>query len=279
MSGPSEAPGAAAFRAASHRGVVGVELRVTPAGDLVHPAGADHHVSVHAGPPVRVSCPASGTPSTRTRGEVNVFPAGLSDAWTEDDESRTVHLRVPDSLVRRVAEEMGLDPRRASIAPRYHLRDRRIEHIALALEEERRAGFPSGMLFRESLGLALSVHLLSAHAAPAVPRRGLSRDQLRRVVEFVEAHLDAELSIARLAREASLSAPHFKVLFKRALGVPVHEYVVQRRVERAKALLLQGTLTSGEIALRAGFAHQSHMARCMRRVLGVTPGAIARARA
>lgn len=277
MSGSSEA--AVAARAASHRTLVGVELRVTPAGDLVHAAVADHHVSVHAGHPVRVSCPAAGAPSIRTRGEVNVFPAGVSDAWTEDDESRTVDLRVPDSLVRRVAEEMGLDPDRAGIASRYHLRDARIEHIAWALEAERRAGFANGMLFRESLGLALAVHLLSGHGAVTAPRSGLSRERLRRVVDFVEAHLDADLSIARLAREASLSAPHFNVLFKRALGVPVHAYVVQRRVERAKTLLLRGGLTSGEVALQAGFAHQSHMARCMRRVLGVTPGAIARSRA
>jgi AraC family transcriptional regulator len=73
-----------------------------------------------------------------------------------------------------------------------------------------------------------------------------------------------------------VSASHFKTLFKRSTGLPVHEYVIQRRVERAKALLLRGELPASQVALEAGFAHQSHMARSMRRVLGVTPSSISR---
>ena len=49
-----------------------------------------------------------------------------------------------------------------------------------------------------------------------------------------------------------------------------------RRVERARTLLQRGGLSAGEVALEAGFSHQSHMARCMRRVLGVTPSVVAR---
>jgi AraC family transcriptional regulator len=68
-------------------------------------------------------------------------------------------------------------------------------------------------------------------------------------------------------------------LFKRSFGVPVHEYVIQRRVERARTLLLRGALPASQVALDAGFSHQSHMARCMRRVLGITPAAIVKSRA
>ncbi len=58
--------------------------------------------------------------------------------------------------------------------------------------------------------------------------------------------------------------------------MPVHQYVIQRRVERAKTLLTDGKLSITEIALEAGFAHQSHMARHMRRALGLPPRAIKR---
>jgi AraC family transcriptional regulator len=58
--------------------------------------------------------------------------------------------------------------------------------------------------------------------------------------------------------------------------MPVHQYVIQRRVERAKTLLMQKGLSMAEIALAAGFAHQSHMARHMRRVLGLPPQAMKR---
>lgn len=253
-----------------------VEVRKTLAGAYVHAAAADHHVSVLAGPPVRISCRPSGLRCVRKPGEINVIPAGSSDAWFEDDASDVVELRLPASLVRLAAEEMGLDPDRAGIEPRCHVRDPRIEHIAWALAAEHRESSPNGLVYRESLGMALAVHLLGHHRAPAQPR-GLSRTQVTRITEYIEAHLGEDVTLPRLARVTGVSASHLRVLFKRSVGIPVHAYVIQRRVERARDLLLRGDLPASEIALEAGFAHQSHMARCMRRVLGVTPGSVARA--
>jgi AraC family transcriptional regulator len=62
-----------------------------------------------------------------------------------------------------------------------------------------------------------------------------------------------------------------KTLFRATMGIPVHQYVIQRRVERARTLLTQNRLSIAEIALAAGFAHQSHMARHMHRTLGTPP--------
>lgn len=248
-----------------------VELRNTPAGAYRHAPSADHHLTVHAGPPVRVSCMPSRLRCLRSYGEVNVFPAGMSEDWFEDDESHLVALRLPASLVRLTAEGMGLDPDRASIAPRCHGRDPQIEHIAWALAAEQRERSPNGLIYRESLGTALAVHLLSRSPATSKPPASLSRSQLARLIEYIEAHLTEDVSLAQLARVSALSASHLRALFKRSLGVPVHEYIIQRRVERARALLAQGAMPASQVALEAGFSHQSHMARCMRRVLGVTP--------
>jgi AraC family transcriptional regulator len=256
-----------------------IEIKKTSVGAHRHAAISDHHVSLHAGPPVRISCVPNGLRCVRSRGEINVFPAGVAEDWFEDDASEMVDLRLPASLVRLAAEEMGLDPDRAGIAARCQIRDVQIEHIASALAAEHRAGSPNGLIYRESLGMALAVHLLASHAAPTLPRAGLSQGQLARVTEYIEAHLGDDVSILRLARVSGVSASHLRVLFKRSLGVPVHEYVIQRRVERARALLSRGELPASQVALEAGFSHQSHMARCMRRVLGVTPAFIARSRA
>ena len=62
------------------------------------------------------------------------------------------------------------------------------------------------------------------------------------------------------------------------MGMPVHQYVVRRRIERATILLRSGTLSSSEVALATGFAHQSHLARQMRRLKGVTPTAVRKGR-
>lgn len=96
------------------------------------------------------------------------------------------------------------------------------------------------------------------------------------MTSFIEEHLDQPLSLAAIADVAGVSASHLKTLFRRSTGLPVHRYVVQRRVERARQLIVRGDLPASQVALAAGFAHQSHMARCLRRALGVTPSALAR---
>ncbi|QRK13655.1 helix-turn-helix transcriptional regulator [Archangium violaceum] len=258
---------------------LGIELRATPVGESRHLLPSDHYINVHAGAPVRTSCHSNRVRSIRTRGDICLIPAGMPDAWVDDDASSSVELRLPAALLRRVAEDMGLDPDRTGIEPRYHFREAQIEHLAWALEAEFRAGFPNGLLYSESLGLALAAHLLTRYRASVEAPRGLSKRQLQRVLEHIEAHLDQNLSLTRLASEAEVSASHFKVLFKRSMGLPVHEYVMHRRVERARALLVRGELPASEVALEAGFSHQSHMARWMRRVLGVTPTSVVRSRA
>lgn len=254
---------------------LGFELRKTVVGHYRHAASADHQVTVHAGLPVRVSCIPSGLRCVRSINEIDVFPAGLREDWFQDDASEHLHLRLPTSLVRVAAEEMGLDPDRASIAPRCQVRDVQIEHIAWAVAAEDRAASPHGLLYRESLGMALAVHLLARYPAqtPEV-RAGLSPRTLARVTEYIEAHLAGEVSLLRLARVSGVSASHLRVLFKRTVGIPIHEYVIQRRVERARVLLVESELPASQVALAAGFAHQSHMARCTRRVLGLAPSSI-----
>ena len=80
--------------------------------------------------------------------------------------------------------------------------------------------------------------------------------------------------LARLAGVAGVSPSHFKTLFKQSAGMPVHQYVIRRRVEYAAELLQCGDPPLADVALQAGFSSQSHMARCMRRILGVTPGVL-----
>jgi len=209
-----------------------------------------------------------------------LVPAGASESWIGDAASETIELRVPGSLLQSTAVDMGLDPDRIGLAPECQLRDARIEHIAWALAAEARAEIPTGLIYRESLGVALAVHILARYRRTSrEPSAGLTPLRMRRVVDYVEAHLRDDVSLERLARIAGVSPSHFRALFRRSMGIPVHEYVIQRRVERARALLTRGELSTGQVAFEAGFAHQSHMARCMRRVLGVTPAAIARSRA
>lgn len=249
-----------------------VDLVETPGGRVELRPLADLRIRVHSGEPVQGICGAQRF--VYTRGDVDIVAAGQADSWHEDGPGRSVVLRFAPALLERTALEAGLPPGRAALQPRHQFQDAHLAHIAWALEAERQAGSPNGRLYAESLGTALAVHLLGRYTLARKAPPGLSPAQLRRVVDYIENRLDEDLSLPVLAGVAHSSVSHFKTLFKRSLGLPVHAYVMQRRVERARALLRQGQLPASQVALAAGFAHQSHMARAMRRVLGVSPGTL-----
>ena len=101
----------------------------------------------------------------------------------------------------------------------------------------------------------------------------LPRGRLRAVVEYIEENLDASQSLEQMAAVARLSPYHFARQFKAATGLPPHQYVIARRVERAKQLLQQdGDLSLAEIAAEAGFSDQSQFSHHFKRVVGATPG-------
>jgi AraC family transcriptional regulator len=252
-----------------------VDIHTIGPGTAVLPAVPDVRLRMHAGPPTRGAC--HGQRFVSIRGELDLIPPDVADTWQQSDASRSLLVLLSPALLRRAAEDLGRDPDRG-LEFRHQFRDPQIEHIVWALDAERGAGHPSGPLYAESLGLALAARLLGPAASPPRPPtpRGLTGPQLARITDYIEAHLDDDLSLATLAAVAGISASHLKQQFRRSLGVPVHAYVIQRRVERARALLLGGRLPASQVALAAGFSHQSHMARCMRRVLGVTPTALAR---
>ena len=108
--------------------------------------------------------------------------------------------------------------------------------------------------------------------APAAQARGgLPPGAMRRVREYVDAHLGESMDLAELASIAGLSVFHFARQFKQSAGVTPHSYLVQRRVERAQDLLARTDLALSEIAVAAGFSDQSHLARHFRQMLGTTP--------
>ena len=141
------------------------------------------------------------------------------------------------------------------------------------LAEEIRDGDVDRLL-ADSLIAALVMRVAQRFGAPPPPPRppDLPRPRLRRVLDYIEAHLARDLTLAELAGVACLSPSHFSRAFKQAVGTGPHRYTVQRRVERAK-VLLRGTGDGlAGIAAATGFADQSHFTAAFRREAGMTPG-------
>jgi AraC family transcriptional regulator len=100
---------------------------------------------------------------------------------------------------------------------------------------------------------------------------GLPAARLRRVEEFLMAHLAEDIGLDDLAAIADLSAKHFARAFRQSTGIPPHRWLIERRIDRAKALLVEDDLNLAEIALTCGFADQSHFTAAFRKSVGATP--------
>jgi AraC family transcriptional regulator len=257
----------------------GAELLAISAGRHRIPAADHHRIGVHIGAPVRANCTCDGRRVARLQapGDTDVVPAGLDGEWTDDADCTILRVWFEDPFVHAVSARLENRQARAGITPRLQVRDPRLQYLAATLQAELEAGEASDPLFAESIATAIVVRLLDS-APPAGRRRvTLAPRAAARVTDYIESRLDERLTLGELAALVDLSVPHFKVLFRETLGLPVHQYVVRRRVERARDLLIEGRLSLSQIALEAGFAHQSHMAHWMNRVLGVAPRDIVRA--
>ena len=106
---------------------------------------------------------------------------------------------------------------------------------------------------------------------PAVSRGGLAGWQERAVVDYIEEHIGEQISLLTLAGLARLSVHHFCRAFKQSVGLPAHQYQVQRRMEVAKLLLADRTTSVTDIAISLGYAQTSSFSNAFRKTTGWTP--------
>ena len=187
-------------------------------------------------------------------------------------------VRLSTSLLQEIAAAMGLKSlpefaqMHGQIAPQ-------IAHLGRAIAAEKSAGSPGGTLLAQSLSTALAASALTHFAKAKVPptnaHHSLGARRFARVCDFIQAHLDADLSLEELAQIAGLSAFHFARLFKAETGLTPHRYVTNARLERAMSLLQSGHAPT-QVAARCGFCDQSHLARHLKARYGLTPRQIAR---
>jgi AraC family transcriptional regulator len=211
-------------------------------------------------------------------GSISLIPAGSPAQYRWSGDMDTLNVYLEPGLVGRVAAEaFGLDPTRTTVPPLDGPDLPQLRAALLALDAELTVGSAGGPLAAESLANVLAVQLIRHISAPRKPvrtREGkLPRARLRAVIEYIEEHLDASPSLEQMATIADISLYHFARQFKTATGLPPHQYVISRRVERAKHLLQErGDFSLAEVAVHAGFSDQSQFSQHYKRLVGVTPG-------
>ena len=239
-------------------------VNVEAEGTVSPPTDAWHVIDVHQSAPAHNVVRLDGQVRREAQlpGMFTIVPAGLAGTWEMSAKVHALLLRLSPSLF----VEAGAD-----LTPSINRRDPRVEQIAALIRAERDDGYPTGQLYLDSLAIALVARLVALQTARTPAVRGLPTRRLRTVVEYIHAHLDRDLHLDELAAIAGFSPSHFKLLFKQATGTPVHRYVLERRLARAHELLRAGDLDITQVALATGFSHGSHLARCMRRLLGHSP--------
>jgi AraC family transcriptional regulator len=208
-------------------------------------------------------------------GQIDVFPAGfqMDRGWWDCTPGRLAAVELCASQMRELLPE-SKNPVQLDLE--LSGRDDVITKLVECMRIEIHAGCPSGKLFADGVCLALLGHLQSRYGRKRATwplDLRLSKSQVVRISDYVEAHIGCDLRVSQLSTLVNLSPQHFSRLFKASLGMTPHRYVLWRRVEAAERLL-RTDATIVEIAYALGFSSQTHFTQVFRRFVGTTPSQV-----
>jgi AraC family transcriptional regulator len=255
-------------------------IRESPPFDVEMPANTHHFLALIIRPSDEVHVRFDGlerhTPFPPR--SILLIPAGNPARARASGCKELLDISLDPALVARIAvEAFDLDPARVTIPP---INGVNLPHLRAAMQAvgaELTAGGPGGPLAAESLANVVAVQLIRHSLAPRPPKLrnygALSRARLQAVVEYIEEHLDTNVTLEELAAVAHLSVFHFARQFKEAVGMPPHQYVIERRVKRAEQLMRpEADFSLAQIAALVGFSDQSQFSHHFKRIIGVPPG-------
>jgi AraC family transcriptional regulator len=220
-----------------------------------------------------------GVPPSRLRNLTNKLtfvPAGHAyHEWhVTSMPMRMTYLYVAPGNFRKMTEG------KTTFVPRILFEDPVVWETAAKLKAEIERGESGNTPYLEALANLLGCELVRSSQqqvrTPATNRGGLAGWQIRAVTGYVEEHLDEQIALGVLARVARLSQCHFCRAFKQSLGITPLQYLLQRRVQWAKALLSERANSTTEVGLTLGYAQSSSFTVAFRKVTGQTPSAFRR---
>ena len=215
------------------------------------------------------------------RGTIWLRPAGVQEGLIDMSKPVPAILHLYLSPSRFSPDKFGQGFNTTAIKSLRHaggFHDPLLAGIAHAIMSELEHETSAGRLLAETLALSLMARLVQNHAhassagfVTSAAREGLEPRRLARVLDFIEANLEGDLTVSRLASVACLSQFHFARAFKAAVGQSPHRHVSARRLERAKELLSDADRALADIALALSFSGQANFTRAFRHATGQTP--------
>ena len=214
-------------------------------------------------------------PEVQEPGRAFLFDLSAGPTVGLDTKFDNVRCYISQRTIDDLAYERGLRRSGGLLQRRFGERDPILFHLALIMVPVLDDPQSATAAFVEYVALAFHEHVLTRYGGiPARERRPAGRLapwQIRRAREFIDAHLDGDPSIASLSRVCQVSQSYFARAFRVTLGMPPHQWILKKRIERAKSLLLSSAHSVAEIAAMCGFVDQSHFGRVFVREAGVSP--------
>jgi AraC family transcriptional regulator len=207
-------------------------------------------------------------------GHIAIVPAGADhqSRWHQDLEFTALFLE--PNYVKQIAYE-SIDPDRIEILPQLSAPDPLIYQISLALKQELETNRLGNRLYVDSLKTMLTATLLKNYSAkkPLLSDRTntFSPSRLKQAIEYIDANLAKDLSLAEIAAVVHVSPYHFARMFKQETGLSPHQYVLRHRIIKAKQLLINPNHPLLKISQQVGFDSQSHFIKVFRKYTGTTP--------
>ena len=185
---------------------------------------------------------------------------------------------LPHTTLEKVIAEAGIArPCELRHRPGVGYTDTVVRHLLCSLQPALAAerGEVNG-LYTDHVALALITHVATNYGDVALPqirdRGGLAPWQERRAKELIDTRLTGAVTLAELARECQLSVRQFTRAFRQSTGQSTHRWLIERRLDKARALLRGSNCSLSEIARVCGFANQGHFTRTFTRAVGLSPG-------
>jgi AraC family transcriptional regulator len=203
-------------------------------------------------------------------GSLAICPAGIDCSADAKGSVDALLISVdPHHLALAAAEDSSLE---AQLTERLAGCDHELLSVANTLVSESWSNYRNGPLFWNELAGAFVNGLVARHTSGTQlqARGALGKEVLARLRDYIVSNIGEPIEVAALAKIAGRSPFHFSRVFSRSVGVSPHRYIVHLRLQRALELARSGQVGLAEIAVRTGFADQSHLWRWVRRVHGVS---------
>jgi len=234
----------------------------------------------HLTRPTEVMRKLAGEPREKTLigpRRICLTPGRAVAQWQHNGHPEILQVYLRQSVYESVFGEMyGCDPVAAEMLPRFAMTDPLLEQLAVAIHTALRDGTAEDGLYIDSLAQMIAAHLARFHSVRSRPIRlaapdGIPGGRMRRLLAFIEENLEGDLSLDGMAAAVEVSPLYLARAFKAAIGQSPHQYVLARRLERAKELLRNTDSPVVEVALATGFSSQSHLSNWFVRLVGVSP--------